>query len=208
MRKWTTRWVERHPDIPLEVVPTAEGNGIAVLRSGGATVSFVRLPIDRQGLSVIRLYGEVPVLVVSRDSALADRESIGVDEVAAVAGVRNYPTPESTKDAVALVAAGVGALRLPHSVARMVARKDVVALPIDDAPETEIAVCWLQDETTPLVEEFIGIVRGRTAASSRTSPTPPTPRTKAPERARRSGGSTPQRSGGKRATGRPRRGSR
>jgi DNA-binding transcriptional LysR family regulator len=171
-------------------------------------VSFVRLPIDRQGLSVIRLYGEVPVLVVSRDSALADRESVSVDEVAAIADVRDYPTTESTKDAVALVAAGVGALRLPHSVARMAARKDVVALPIDGAPETEIAVCWPQDETTPLVEEFIGIVRGRTVASSRTSPTPPTPRTKAPERGRRSGGSTPQRSGGKRATGRPRRGSR
>jgi hypothetical protein len=39
--------------------------------------------------------------------------------------------------------------------------------PVTDAPVTEIALAWLTDRTTPDVDEFIGIVRGRTAASSR-----------------------------------------
>ena len=191
VRKWTTRWVERHPDIPLEVVPTAEADGVSVLTSGRATVSFVRLPVGREGLSVIRLYGEVPVLVVSKDSDLATRESVSSLEVAGLAGVADYRSDTSAKDAVALVAAGVGALRLPHSIARLTARKDVVAVPIEDAPETDIAICWLADQTTELIEEFVGIVRGRTVASSRAVPTPPTLR---PKRAAKAAPAVPRRS--------------
>ena len=178
IRKWTTRWDERHPDVPFEVIPVAEAEGVEALRSGRATVSFVRLPVDREGLSVIRLYGEIPVLVVPRDSDLAGKESIDAGEVDGLAGVASYEDVASAKDAVALVAAGVGALRLPHSIARLNARKDVVAIPIDGAPESEIAICWIADAATEVIEEFVGIVRGRTAASSRATPTPPKERPK------------------------------
>lgn len=178
IRKWTTRWAERHPDAPFEVLPTTEADGVAVLRSGVTTVSFVRLPVDRDGLSVIRLYGEVPVLVVPRDSELAPRDSVTVAEVEALEGVVPYEQVTNAKDAVALVAAGVGAVRLPHSLARLNARKDVAAIPIEGAAETEIALCWVTDETTQTIEEFVGIVRGRTAASSRSVPTPPKERPK------------------------------
>jgi DNA-binding transcriptional LysR family regulator len=174
--KWTRRWAERHPELPLEVFPVAEEDGVAVLRERLATLSFVRLPIDREGLSVIRLYGEVAVLVVPRDSELATLEALTEVQVADLAQVAEYSPQSPVKDAVALVAAGVGFLRLPHSLARLNARKDVVAIPIEDAPETEIALSWLRDETTELVEEFVGIVRGRTEASSRANPTPPTPK--------------------------------
>jgi DNA-binding transcriptional LysR family regulator len=174
--KWTRRWAERHPDLPLEVSPVTEADGVAVLVEREATLSFVRLPVEREGLSVIRLYGELPVLVVPRDSELATVESLTETRVADLAQVAYYSPGRPVKDAVALVAAGVGFLRLPHSLARLNARKDVVAIPIEDAPETEIALAWLRDETTELVEEFVGIVRGRTEASSRANPTPPTPK--------------------------------
>ncbi|HEX4059071.1 MAG TPA: LysR substrate-binding domain-containing protein [Galbitalea sp.] len=175
--KWTRRWQERHPDIPCEIVRIDDANGRAVLDSGRATASFLRLPVDRDGLSVIRLYSEVPVLVVSRDSILSSRESLTSAEIAELPGVVSYPPEGSVKDAVALVAAGVGALALPHSVARLHARKDVVAIPVTDSTETEVAICWLADETTNVIEEFVGIVRGRTAASSR-SVVPPVKRGK------------------------------
>ena len=174
--KWTRRWQERHPELALEVLPVAESESVAVLVDGRATLSFVRLPIETEGLSVIRLYGEVAMLVVSRDSELADLESVPLERVAALERVAEYSPARSVKDAVALVAAGVGALRLPHSLARLYARKDVVAIPISDAPETEIALAWLRANTSESVEEFVGIVRGRTAASSRANPTPPTPK--------------------------------
>ena len=175
VRKWTTRWEERHPDIPLVVTPVDSVDGVSVLHSDDADVSFVRLPIEREGLSVIRLYGEVPVLVVSRDSPLATLESIALADAPDAV---TYPVSGSVKDAVELVAAGVGSLRLPHSLARLHARKDVAAIPITDAPETDIAIAWLADRTTPEIEEFVGIVRGRTADSSRGTPTPPKVREK------------------------------
>ena len=190
--KWTRRWQDRHPELPLEVFPAVENDGVAVLTDGRATLSFVRLPIERDGLSVIRLYGELPVLVVPRDSDLAELESVPESRVIDLAQVATYSPERPVKDAVALVAAGIGFLRLPHSLARLHARKDVVAIPIQDAPETDIAICWRQDETTELVEEFVGIVRGRTEASSRANPTPPTPKVRPVKVVKKRAAKTPQ----------------
>ena len=78
--------------------------------------------------------------------------------------------------AVELVAANVGVAVMPQSVARALSRRDVVARPIDDGEETRVALAWATDRTTADVEEFIGIVRGRTANSSRGEPTPKTPK--------------------------------
>jgi DNA-binding transcriptional LysR family regulator len=207
--KWTRRWQERHPELPLEVLPASENEGVEVLRDGRASLSFVRLPIEREGLSVIRLYGEIPVLVVPRESDLAELESLQEARVAELAGVADYSPARPVKDAVALVAAGVGFLRLPHSLARLHARKDVVAIPIDDGTETEIAIAWLQDETTDLVEEFIGIVRGRTEASSRANPTPPTPKVRPAKVAKPRAAKSPSRPAPRRPGGKTRkRGSR
>lgn len=176
----------------------AEDEGVAVLADGRATLSFVRLPIEREGLSVIRLYGEIAVLVVPRDSELAELESVSEASVAELAQMAEYSPARPVKDAVALVAAGVGFLRLPHSLARLHARKDVVAIPIDGAAETEIAICWLRDEMTELVEEFVGIVRGRTEASSRANPTPPTPKVRPKREPKRPAKRTDANRGGRR----------
>jgi DNA-binding transcriptional LysR family regulator len=135
-------------------------------------------------------------VVVSRDDPAAEDESLAADELGDV--VRN---PSSAKDAIELVAAGVGRVLLPHSIARLHARKDVVAIPVIGEPPTEIALVWPADRTTQDTEEFVGIVRGRTAASSRTTPTPPTkkPRRESVARPVRK----PQRrTGGKRRQGR------
>ncbi len=182
--KWTGRWRERHPDIPLEVFPVDENAGVAALRDPRPTVSFVRLPVDREGINLIRLYAEVGVLAVSRDSELAVLESVTMAQLDELPNVMRYPMAGRIADALALVATGSGAAMLPHSVARLHARKDVVAIPIADAPETEIALIWPNADNTissggtepseaaALIEEFIGIVRGRTASSSRGTETP------------------------------------
>ena len=52
---------------------------------------------------------------------------------------------------------------------------------VSDGPESRIALSWPEDETTELVEEFIGIVRGRTVNSSRgRSPAAAEPKKKRP----------------------------
>ncbi|MDQ1542371.1 MAG: hypothetical protein QOK08_9, partial [Actinomycetota bacterium] len=53
------------------MIPLGEVEGTNAVRDREADLGFVRLPIERDGLSVIRLYGEVAVIVVPRDSELA-----------------------------------------------------------------------------------------------------------------------------------------
>ncbi|HEV7951603.1 MAG TPA: LysR family transcriptional regulator [Glaciihabitans sp.] len=162
--KWTSAWEERHPSVVLRVRPNTEAESVSVLRDGIADVSFVRLPIKRHGLSVIPLYQETPVVVVAKDHPIALFDEVTLADLAEEQVARD---PSVVSDAVELVAAGVGVLVVPQSIARLHARKDVVARPITDAPVTEIAIAWLEDELTADIEEFVGIVRGRTAGSSR-----------------------------------------
>jgi hypothetical protein len=61
LAKWSKVWAERRPDLPLGFAPTQEEDQVRVLHAGTAEVSFVRLPIDDDGLSVIPLYRETPV---------------------------------------------------------------------------------------------------------------------------------------------------
>lgn len=164
LTKWTTAWQERHPQIPLGFVPTEAAGQVEVLHRRDADVSFVRLPTEADGLSVIPLYSETPVVVLPKGHPLADASSISLAELAPEERVSSGL---STADAVELVAAGGGIVLLPQSLARANTRKDVVSRPVLDAPETRIAIAWVADRTTPAIEEFVGIVRGRTANSSR-----------------------------------------
>jgi DNA-binding transcriptional LysR family regulator len=172
--KWTRAWSERQPAIPLDLVRATETEQVAVLLDGTADVCFVRLPIDPDGLNVIPLYREVAVVVAARDHAIAAVDSV---TLADLDGEQVLPDPT----AFDLVAAGVGILILPHSIARLESRKDLLSRPVTDAPETQVALAWLRDPGEDLaasIEEFVGIVRGRTARSSRAQTEPNAPETK------------------------------
>jgi hypothetical protein len=68
---------------------------------------------------------------------------------------------------VELIAAGTGHAILPHGVARLHHRRDVVAVPVTDAAPTRIALVWRVDRDDADIQEFVGVVRGRTTRSSR-----------------------------------------
>jgi hypothetical protein len=157
--KWIRRWEERVLDIPLQAFMSDDGAQVEVLRDGSADLSFVRLPVEREGLSVIPLYEEQPVVVapkgheisVFEEVALADLDEDAFLDVAALGG------PEA---ALQVVATGAGLVILPMSVARHFNVKDTVARRLTGASGTEIAVAWPTDSTDEVIEEFIGIVRG------------------------------------------------
>ena len=64
---------------------------------------------------------------------------------------------------------GVDLVHGPPSIARSQSRLDFVYRLLTDAPHTTVGLAWLVDNPHELIEEFIGIVRGRTANSSRTA---------------------------------------
>ncbi len=79
--------------------------------------------------------------------------------------------PATTADAIAWVATGTGATVVPMSLARLHHRKDATFRVLDGGPEAPVGLAWLRDglpdDVAELVEEMIGIVRGRTVNSSR-----------------------------------------
>ncbi|MFD3466730.1 LysR substrate-binding domain-containing protein [Streptomyces sp. NPDC058682] len=192
--KWVRIWNERLPDVPLTLVAVSPIEACGVLRAGGADAGFVRLPVDRDDLSAIPLYTETTVVVVPKDHLVAAAEEVSTEDLAdevvfhplddtldweQLPGKPAIERPETTADAIELVAAGVGVLVVPQSLARLHHRKDLTYRPVSDAPASRVALSWPQEETTDLVEEFIGIVRGRTVNSTRgRTPTPPQPKAK------------------------------
>jgi DNA-binding transcriptional LysR family regulator len=160
--KWVRRWGERSRQ-PLEVVRVEETDQLAVLHDGRAQMSFVRLPVDRTGLHLIPLWSEVQVVVLSKDHPLAEFDALEAGDLADELVLDDLPS----KVAVETVAAGTGIVFLPMSVARAHHRRDVRAVPVTDLAETQIGLAWLVDDDDPRIQEFVGIVRGRTARSSR-----------------------------------------
>ena len=172
--KWARVWGERLPGHPLELTQLPQADAVTALLSGGVHAALLRLPVGDEQLSTIPLYAEQPVVVARKDHAVTAFDSVTLADLAgetllAQGGEQHWA------GAVELVAANVGVAVMPQSVARALSRRDVVARPVRDAAETSIALAWVTTRTSPSVEEFIGIVRGRTANSSRGTPTPPTP---------------------------------
>ncbi|BBY65921.1 LysR family substrate-binding domain-containing protein [Mycolicibacterium helvum] len=194
--KWARTWAQRHPDVPLRLCAVAAADAAADLRAGAVDVALLRLPTDTSGLAVIPLYQEVTVAVVPADHLLSaaveitsadlDGEPIllPLDDVVAWAGAPGTTIdhrPETTQDAIELVAAGLGALIVPQSLARLYHRKDLTYRPIADAPTCSVALAFPEGPPSALVEQFTGIVRGRKPSSSR-GPAQPAPKRTAREK--------------------------
>ncbi|QBJ98242.1 LysR family transcriptional regulator [Rhodococcus sp. ABRD24] len=180
--KWVRIWNERITDARLDLVALPAADAVGSLHADDTDAALLRLPIDREGLSIIPLYAETPVVVVPKDHVFTAADEISLADLAdelvldpldtpivwaALPGRPALDRPATTADAVELVAAGVGVLVVPQSLARLHHRKDLTYRPVAGAPESEVALAWAVERTTDLVEEFVGIVRGRTANSSR-----------------------------------------
>lgn len=164
LTKWRTIWRDRFPRTVLEVVEVEQAQQRDVFLHDEVDVCFVRLPIDDDGLHLIRLYEETPVAWVSKDHVVA-----AVDEVTLADLADDDVFTDPTPFHIDLASIGEAVLHVPQSIARSQSRRDFVYRPITDAPPTTVAVAWLKDNPNELIEEFIGVVRGRTENSSRTA---------------------------------------
>jgi DNA-binding transcriptional LysR family regulator len=181
--KWIDTWNERMPHADLEIVSLAVADQRRGLIEGEVDAALVRQPLDGEGLSVIPLYDEISVVVCAKDSHLTAADELDTGDLAGevlivpaddVLGIRipgtaapTFDPPADTAEAIATVAAGVGIVIVPMSLARLHHRKDTDHRPLRDGPVSPVALAWPSDRTTPAVETFVGIVRGRTANSSR-----------------------------------------
>jgi len=165
--KWERVWRERRPGGRLELLPLVQDAALDALAGGTAHMALARDVAADEERHAIQLYRERPVVVAPRGSLVASLDAVDLVDLEGENVVDADLEHGGGADAIELVAANVGVTVLPQSVARALSRKDVVARPLRDAPETGIALVWRADSPHPLADVFIGIVRGRTANSSR-----------------------------------------
>ena len=220
--KWVARWRSRYPDLPLQVhyydddPDSALDAQLARLRAGTVDVGYIRMPeaaqeIDKGLYHRVLLYREEAVVSAAADHWIAAAESsVTAAEIAEEtqfhpadmlvegAGPDSH-TPQAGADlgraerlALETAATGAGVVVLPASVARMLARKDVAIRTVEGLPGYQTGLAWLVEQDSDLIQEFIGVARGRRPGSGR-SAVPGTD--DAPANPRNSSGSRKQNSG-------------
>jgi DNA-binding transcriptional LysR family regulator len=176
--KWARAWRQRRRE-ELTLVPITEDEQEEVVARGEVDLALVRLPVDTTDLHCVRLYDELPVVVAGRDHFVAAADTVSVADLSEEQLVRPHVSgwqpaaeqldwpPMSERDAIETVAAGTGIVIVPMSVARLHHRKDVVQREVSDLPPTTIALVWRRDRDADDVQAFVGVVKGRTANTTR-----------------------------------------
>lgn len=178
---------------------------LARIRAGTVDVGYIRLPEDAQEIEKglyhrVLLYREDPVVCAAADHWIAAAEaSVTAAEIAQEtqfdpadmlpeSAGPDIHTPQSGADlaraerlAIETAATGAGVVVLPASAARMLARKDVVIRTVEGLPGYQTGLAWLVEQDSDLIQEFIGVARGRKPGSGRSAvqtPKAPTPKPK------------------------------
>ena len=155
---------------------------------------------DGEKYHSIRLYEELPVVILPVDHVLTVLDEVPVEELAEEfllqpasdipayeevsrawreSAGRIVPEGLTDKETIELVAAGVGLYIVPMSIARFYHRKDLTYCPVAGLDLYPVHLVWPRapkgeprsEELEALLQDFIGIVRGRTATSERGSET-------------------------------------
>ncbi|MDV8002623.1 substrate-binding domain-containing protein [Rhodococcus sp. IEGM 1408] len=183
--KWLTRWRERNPEAPVSARRVSDPRSVlaAVTGDAGFDVIFFREAAGAprsapDGLLRVPLYTETMAVLAPKDHAITAFESLAAADLEGERWLDPVDAISATLDevsaAVDLVAAGVGLLVLPMPYARALSRRDVVERPLEGVPATRMGVAWsARREGDELIDEFVGIVRGRTAATTRGAGEPP-----------------------------------
>lgn len=200
---------ETAPEAPAEVSAEATEHA-PIERKDVPENPFAHMSIvrpDREPASTdgekyhsIRLYEELPVVILPVDHVLTVLDEVPVEELAEEfllqpasdipayeevsrawreSAGRIVPEGLTDKETIELVAAGVGLYIVPMSIARFYHRKDLTYRPVAGLDTYPVHLVWPRapkgeprsEELEALLQDFIGIVRGRTATSERGSET-------------------------------------
>ncbi|HEX3931607.1 MAG TPA: LysR substrate-binding domain-containing protein [Nocardioides sp.] len=182
--RWARAWRDQRRG-PLDLVALTEAEQEPAVREGEVDMALARTPplaLGDPDLHGVRLYDELPVVVAGRDhlvSAVSAADAVTLADLSQEQLVRPHVSgwrPEveqlawpsmSEGEAVETVAAGTGIVIVPMSVARLHHRKDVVWREVSDLPPTTVTLVWLRTRDDARTQAFVGVVKGRTGASSR-----------------------------------------
>lgn len=205
-----------HPGCEVRTVEVPLADPFGQVRSGDVDAAIVLAPVLEPGLVSGPAFSEAPLsLAVPARHPLADRPSVPAEDLAGhplirIAGPaprywREAQSPATTpggraipsgpavgtiQEALALVAAGRGAMPLCVPTARRHARGDVVFVPLTGLPDSALTLVRHRDRATARVRAFAQAVaegvRGRAPRDSGARP-PATPAREGPGTSSRAG---------------------
>lgn len=194
--KWLARWRERYPGLPVTARQVGDPRaGLARVSDDddGYDVIFFREDADAPrsappGLLRVPLYTETMAVVAEKEHELAAFDTLTTADLDGERWLEPVDaltaSPDEVSAAVDLVAAGVGLLVLPQPYIRALSRRDVVSRPLEGVPATRMGVAWASErEGEQVIDDFVGIVRGRSAATTRGGSEAPPPKRTAREKA-------------------------
>jgi DNA-binding transcriptional LysR family regulator len=179
---------ERSPSVALVLREMPPQDQIVALKEGRLDVGFVRGPLEEPTLAAEPVRTEPLVVALPDGHPLASRRRIALAELAREPFV-SFPrargpsffdllmrlchqagfTPNIVQEApqldmVSLVAAGFGVAIVPRSM-RHVRHEGLVYRPLENAPITTLLVAWRPENRSPVLRDFLEVVR-RVFASS------------------------------------------
>ena len=141
-----------------------------------ALIARVPLPFAEDEVSTVPLYEEPRMLVVPRGHPLADRVSVTADELAGEEAMpcafetedwtsyrilgASVPAIETYEDKLELVASGRAIGVLPIGDRRSSLRPDLVTVPLEGAPPSQVVLVSRKDDPNPMIDAL------RTAAGA------------------------------------------
>jgi DNA-binding transcriptional LysR family regulator len=170
-----------HPDLVVDVLRTSWTDQVEVLHDGRVDVSYVRLPIDENGLKLVPLFSEPRLVVLPTDHPLSGQESLSIADLAdehllqdpaacpewreiaselrSRTSRRPVPTIRTVEEKLERVATGQGIVILPLSTTTFYRRSDVVYIPIDDISPNQVSLAWEAARRSRLIYEFVDLAR-------------------------------------------------
>ncbi|WP_346844964.1 LysR substrate-binding domain-containing protein [uncultured Rothia sp.] len=137
---------------------------------------------------VLSIFEEsVPLAELAEEFMLQEPETVPqwkeISEQFRTTNPQKLPDMRDLRDAIELVAAGLGLLIVPMSIARYYHRKDLTFRTVEELDEACVNLVWKRcdrsDEAEEIIQDFVGICRGRTAGSDRGTDSLQTKREKA-----------------------------
>jgi DNA-binding transcriptional LysR family regulator len=189
--KWFGRFDDRMAG--WRAAGAAADDPLAHVTAGTADIALVRFPgpawsgglgsgefadlddltpadLDRFDLHRVRLYEEQPGVAFPKDHALGaldDTETATAGDLADEMELYRGCDPALVRENLAVVAANVGIVIAPRPLLRAVNQRGVAHRGLAGVPSTGIGLVWRRDRDDEVIQQFVGICRGRRNGSSR-----------------------------------------
>ncbi|RAV33452.1 hypothetical protein CWC39_08435 [Corynebacterium heidelbergense] len=177
--KWFTRFDQRTPG--WAIASARLDHPLSAVEAGSADVAIARLPVagvSKEEHHMVRLYEEAIGVAASTDHPIAVMREVTLEDVEQEVVLYRTPVegevePAAVRSALAIVSTGAGIAIAPRPLLRGLNYRGVAHCDVGGdtqaagIPGTQVALVWRTDRDDEVIQQFVGICRGRREGSSR-----------------------------------------